>query len=284
MTPFYNQGDNGEKPARGGVGRARRLTATRKAQSATSGGYRAFAGQRDDGFYADIQSISISTSGSAGRTSRSTARAASTSTHRRSIFRSRSLAATTDGRRLCDDRAAATTRSARDGKGARRTRRRRSRGRAIPCSSRRWWRSAEPISTTGRPRERRKLFAKYALNPEFATVLGLPIIPGLAGHLHPGPDQGRPDHTAGAPGGRSGFPPARRVRRRHSEQLRRRWRFIPGGWPNGRRFGDDVVDIALIALGPGPTARRRVTANDITYNQVFPYAATPLNGRNHGHH
>jgi hypothetical protein len=28
----------------------------------------------------------------------------------------------------------------------------------------------------------------------------------------------------------------------------------------------------------------RVTANDITYNRVFPYAATPLNGRNHGHH
>ena len=24
--------------------------------------------------------------------------------------------------------------------------------------------------------------------------------------------------------------------------------FIPGGWPNGRRFGDDVVDIAVTAL------------------------------------
>ena len=23
---------------------------------------------------------------------------------------------------------------------------------------------------------------------------------------------------------------------------------IPGGWPNGRRFGDDVVDIAVTAL------------------------------------
>jgi hypothetical protein len=27
-----------------------------------------------------------------------------------------------------------------------------------------------------------------------------------------------------------------------------------------------------------------VNANDIGYNKVFPYAATPLNGRNHGHH
>ena len=23
---------------------------------------------------------------------------------------------------------------------------------------------------------------------------------------------------------------------------------IPGGWPNGRRFGDDVIDIAVSAL------------------------------------
>jgi hypothetical protein len=27
-----------------------------------------------------------------------------------------------------------------------------------------------------------------------------------------------------------------------------------------------------------------VTQNDITYNRVFPYAATPLNGRVHEHH
>jgi Domain of unknown function (DUF4331) len=67
--------------------------------------------------------------------------------------------------------------------------------------------------------------------------------------------------------------------------------FIPGGWPNGRRFGDDVIDIAIIALGaagPGPNFSGvnadKVTGNDITYNAVFPYAATPLNGRVHGHH
>ena len=66
---------------------------------------------------------------------------------------------------------------------------------------------------------------------------------------------------------------------------------VAGGWPNGRRFGDDVIDIAIIALGgagAGPDFSGvdvdKVTGNDITYNQVFPYAATPLNGRNHGHH
>ncbi len=63
-----------------------------------------------------------------------------------------------------------------------------------------------------------------------------------------------------------------------------------GGWPNGRRFGDDVLDIAIIAIGAagdGPfdgVDVDGVTKNDITYNDVFPYAATPLNGRNHGHH
>ncbi len=67
---------------------------------------------------------------------------------------------------------------------------------------------------------------------------------------------------------------------------------IPGGWPNGRRFGDDVVDIGVTALisdlrsdplviqGP---AGDFVDANDIPYNKVFAYAATPLNGRNHVH-
>jgi hypothetical protein len=69
---------------------------------------------------------------------------------------------------------------------------------------------------------------------------------------------------------------------------------IPGGWPNGRRFGDDVVDIAVDALlsdlrvappvintlpqGDG------VFANDMAYNRVFPYESTPQNGRIHGHH
>ncbi len=67
--------------------------------------------------------------------------------------------------------------------------------------------------------------------------------------------------------------------------------FIPGGWPNGRRFGDDVIDIAIIALGAAGTGPDfsgvdvdKVNQNDITYNQVFPYAPTPLNGRRHPHH
>ena len=54
--------------------------------------------------------------------------------------------------------------------------------------------------------------------------------------------------------------------------------FIPGGWPNGRRFGDDVVNIALIALGAaGPFGSidpnfnpTRVNRNDINLQRRLP--------------
>jgi hypothetical protein len=56
------------------------------------------------------------------------------------------------------------------------------------------------------------------------------------------------------------------------------------GWPNGRRIGDDVVDIALSAVASGPsysaitTVGDNVDSNDALYNQVFPYLATPHAG------
>src|SRR5215813_14120292 len=57
-TPFYNQGDNGENPAKDGVATEAELDRyTREAITNLSNGYVAFAGQRDDGFYADIQSV-----------------------------------------------------------------------------------------------------------------------------------------------------------------------------------------------------------------------------------
>lgn len=59
---------------------------------------------------------------------------------------------------------------------------------------------------------------------------------------------------------------------------------VPSGWPNGRRFGDDVVDIALTAVASGPSYSSIVSlgdntnANDSLYNNVFPYAGTPFGG------
>jgi hypothetical protein len=60
-----------------------------------------------------------------------------------------------------------------------------------------------------------------------------------------------------------------------------------------RRFGDDVVDIAVTALisdlrdpnnliirGP---AGDGVDRNDMAFSKVFPYESTPQNGRNHQH-
>ena len=61
---------------------------------------------------------------------------------------------------------------------------------------------------------------------------------------------------------------------------------VSGGWPNGRRLGDDVVDIALTAIASGPAYSTitvvgdNVPANDLPYHQVFPYLATPHSGVN----
>lgn len=67
---------------------------------------------------------------------------------------------------------------------------------------------------------------------------------------------------------------------------------VPGGWPNGRRFGDDVIDIAVatlvsdfrvsppaLELAPVAVGVDGVDGNDVSYNKVFPYAGTPHNGR-----
>ena len=57
-TPFYNQGDNGENPAKDGVATLRRARSLHAAVDRDlDRGYVAFAGQRDDGFYGDIQAI-----------------------------------------------------------------------------------------------------------------------------------------------------------------------------------------------------------------------------------
>lgn len=59
----------------------------------------------------------------------------------------------------------------------------------------------------------------------------------------------------------------------------------PSGWPNGRRLGDDVVDIAFTLIASQTTDGStfgllgdNINANDLAYNLVFPYAATPHAG------
>ncbi len=131
------------------------------------------------------------------------------------------------------------------------------------------------------------LFAKYAEDPELARLIGLSIGNDVRGifipdvikvYLNTGPA-----HLAGDPefnrlsifGGDVLSSPTGGN--------------VPGGWPNGRRFGDDVLDIGVLAVVDGlisvptPINIDKVPANDIPYNKVFPYAATPLNGRSHKH-
>lgn len=69
--------------------------------------------------------------------------------------------------------------------------------------------------------------------------------------------------------------------------------YVPGGWPNGRRIGEDVIDIGVTAiisdLRAIPLTIRsadgidNVNSNDMIFNKVFPYSATPHNGHNFEH-
>ena len=57
-TPFYNQGDDGNNPAKDGVATEGELDRyTTQTIKNLGGGYYSFAGQRDDGFYGDINAI-----------------------------------------------------------------------------------------------------------------------------------------------------------------------------------------------------------------------------------
>ncbi|HUF62191.1 MAG TPA: DUF4331 domain-containing protein [Verrucomicrobiales bacterium] len=126
------------------------------------------------------------------------------------------------------------------------------------------------------------LFRTYALNPELATLINLIFGTNLA-------DSGRTDIA------QIYIPDVLRVVTSEPVRLPGQGGFsrlsfigfdvtagsIPSGWPNGRRIGDDVVDIALTALS-GPVSLTligdNVAANDQLYNQVFPYLGTPHAG------
>src|SRR6266496_6514789 len=57
-TPFYNQGNDGNNPAKDGVATVGELDRyTTQAIKNLGNGYFSFAGQRDDGFYGDIDAI-----------------------------------------------------------------------------------------------------------------------------------------------------------------------------------------------------------------------------------
>jgi hypothetical protein len=314
-TPYYNQGDNGENRAREGVATDAELDRyTKQSVTNLAHGYTAFAGQRDDGFYSDVQAIfdllqlrspakdsqggfnlhlmalSIPVS-ELGGDQQSVGVYATTSRKQVKLF--------PKGR---DDDDGGWVQVARQGN---------------PLFNEGLVAIADKdiYSRTG-PWVDTILFRKYALNPELAKLINLIVFQGNG----PAPETNRTDIAGiyipdvikvdlstgpcrlagngtftGANPDDAGFS---RLGIFGGDTLTSTIQpgfgggTIPGGWPNGRRFGDDVVDIAVTALisdlrtSPpiirGP-AGDNVNWNDMAYNKAFPYESTPQNGRNHGH-
>jgi hypothetical protein len=315
-TPFYNQGDNGENPAKPGVSTEAQLDRyTRQAISSQRNGYVAFAGQRDDGFYADIQAIfDLVKLRNPGKDSQG-----GFNLHLMSLkipvselggdLQVVGVYATTSRRsvRVLDEKKS-----------------REREGEFVQVA-----RQGNPLFNEGlvaiadkdlysrtSPTKDNELFRKYAEQPELTRLIN-----ALVFHDQVGPETNRTDiagiyipdlikvdlSTSGvrlAGGGPNDpnnpdDPGYSRLSIFGGDVLKSKIQdpfgnggFIPGGWPNGRRFGDDVTDIAVTALisdlrDPHNLIIRQagdgVDKNDMAFNKVFPYESTPQNGRNHAH-
>lgn len=139
------------------------------------------------------------------------------------------------------------------------------------------------------PTDDASMFQTYALNPEVAVlinaVFGTSFVTSGRTDLAAVyiPDVVRVSTNTGAVpvAGEAGF---NRLSFIGGDTVSNGTANIPSGWPNGRRFGDDVVDIALTAVASGPSYSSifllgdNSNANDQVYNQTFPYAGTPNAG------
>jgi Domain of unknown function (DUF4331) len=322
-TPHYNVGDNGNNPAKPGVTGASGLDVyTSGAIANLSSGYRSWAGQREDGFYGDVNSIfdllNLRTGGA-------------NSFDSQSGYNMHTISLEIPVTELGGDQQvvgvyATTSRQQMSvlTSGA---------GSAAPALSGGWVqvaRQGNPLFNEvlvaikdkdlyGRtkPSSDASLFAQYASTPELAALVnaitfgGKTVAPtsnrtDLVGIFIP--DMLRVDLSTGparlAAGGSGfpGYPDDAGFSNQsvfggdtlHSAiQAGFGGGAVAGGWPNGRRYGDDVVSIAVTAvisdLRTSPLTIRsaanidNVTGNDAVYNKVFPFAGTPFNGRNYQH-
>ena len=324
VTPFYNENNDGNLPVQSGAENFDELDPyTQNAIAELPKGYLAFAGQRDDGFYADIQSIfdldfSFGTAPGTETDAKPFDSQGGFNLH--TIVLNIPLAELEVPRRHKwrvkhnGSKTAATPQLA--GVYATTSRPRFPRFqkfRKHDGPSRASSKTFVQVGRQGNP-----LFAEALLplrfkdrynqtpptedfkfvdavdDPELSRVLGVsPIIDLRTIYT---PDLIRVDLTTGPArlaGGEDGF---NRLSVFGGDVLQSQFQdpfgnggLIPGGWPNGRRFGDDVVDIAVIALGAaGPLGTDfsgvsidRVDDNDVEPQPTFPYATPPQNGRNH---
>ena len=323
-TPFYNQNDNGELPAKPGVSDTAELDRyTANSIAHLRKGHVAFAGQREDGFYGDIQSIFDLLQLRGGGTENSFDSQSGYNVHTIALnipldeiggseqvvgvwatTSRRMITILDDGPRSRQPRHSATF--VQVGR----------QGNPLFCEALVAFKDKDLYNRT-QPNADAELFRKYALNPELAVLIDALVTPvnvkadrtDLVGIFIPdvikvdlstGParltggdadDEGF--HRLSIFGGDALISTQQSGFTEFGEGV------IPGGWPNGRRFGDDVIDIAVIAIlsdlrdpsnvaGTLPGTLEQVgalnldnvAANDSVYNKVFPYAATPHNGRN----
>lgn len=320
-TPFYNQGDNGNNPARDGVSTAAELDRyTQQAITPLCNGYVAFAGQRDDGFYADIQSIfDLLQLRSPGKDSQGG-------------YNLHLMALEIPIAELGGDQQIAGVYATTSRKQLRLLRETEDHNGRLDLAGGRWVqvaRQGNPLFNEGlvaiadkdlysrsSPSKDATLFAKYAMNPELAKLINLIVFGGNGPAIETNrsdiagifiPDLIKVDLSTGAArlaGSGPGHPTNpddagySRLGIFGGDTLTSTVQpgfgngTVPGGWPNGRRFGDDVVDIAVSALLSdlrGPLVIRvadgvdGVSRNDVGFNKTFPYEGTPQNGRNHQH-
>jgi hypothetical protein len=321
-TPLYNQNEDGEMPAAAGVDDESDLDEyTRGRIAALDGGYVAFAGQRDDGFYADVQAIFDLLQ----------LRSGDERFDSQGGYNVHTIVLNIPVEEIGgDDQVVGVYAST-----SRRTVTvlRKNKGDVVKGGFRQVARQGNPLFNEGlvaiadkdlysrtRPVRDQKLFRKYAEKPELAALINAIVFGGTKVAVETGrtdiagifiPDVIRVDLSTAAARLAGNGPLAADAP--DDEGFSRMSIFggdtlqssvqaglfgngtIAGGWPNGRRFGDDVVDIAVSALvsdlrDPNDLVINpadgidNVSTNDQGYNKVFPYAGTPLNGRNHSHH
>ncbi|MEO1251314.1 MAG: DUF4331 domain-containing protein [Pseudomonadota bacterium] len=316
LTPFYNQNDDGDMPAKEGVSNIEALDPyTQSGIAELKDGYIAFAGQRDDGFYADIQSIfDLDLTFGRDRDTPTKPFDSQGGFNLHTIVLNIPIEEL-EGAQVAGVYATTSRRKFENFKNNDKPKSFEDFGPQFGAFDQAG-RQGNPLFVEallpikekdaynqGSPKGDFAL-REFAANPELAGFGTGPIVPGLLEQIFI-PDLIKVDLTTG-PARLAGESDFNRLGVFGGDILKSEFQdpfanggFIPGGWPNGRRFGDDVVDIAAIALGltgivpeEGDDITQifadvnvdRIDRNDITFNDVFPYAATPLNGRNHDHH